>query len=532
MSASEFVAETQKYIDSRRKTLKQYLELLGNTPRNTEVSITQTKNDILSYIESNISHWATFSDTSSKFETYAAEFTESSIAGNTASEDIQKQNRNALATLGAIFATEPKAPHFLAKKTANEVESIMNTRQLLLSEIDDNISKLNTEINLIDGDWYSNFMDDTNSAKVQVDNAISNLLTVRSFINNQSAINDGELGLAKDRILSAVDHISKCDSSASITNILYYAEELDNKADELTEVDINAKAYVDNLIAFKAEFNNNSTGNNRFLGYVKEVSDHQYKELLSISKSMEAAIEKNSVAVTVNKSSDWIIQLMTIAGSINHSVVDYGASINDSSDADTILLDTFISSLDSSGRVIDSTIPNYIKNATGEARRLISNETSKINFNTFSSTVSTKVSDQNSVTATIKSDCRIYGPSEIESITEFLTFINNIDLDRAKSVLLSSRWASIFKLNDLSLDFPTVIAQLIGGFIDSIDDIELRERIKSLHYKIQADKRNRTVLGLTFDSLRQSAINNMNTTKMRELDELQAQLEIIDKKLS
>jgi hypothetical protein len=434
--------------------------------------------------------------------------------------------------MGAIFASDTTSPLYFAKKTTDEIELLSNQRLEILNNIVLNLEYLLGQVALIDDSWYSTtYNDDVSNALGDIEVAIPNLLTVKSHLYNKSILHTGELELAKSRVYSSVNYLKKLDTSASIYDLQYYLEELSSDASDLMSIDDNINTYIDNIKNFREEFNNNCVGAKRLTGYAREMVGHQYDQLVSVRDVIRESLKRDNLMMLFSHSKEWVSLLVTIAASMDNLEIDYAEIVNDDTHIDTSMLIQVINNFKLPSRTIDKEIIDMIFEIIAQVKKNMSTKLSISNLLALINTGKSHVDDDIVITENIISDCTTYSPTVVPAVDEIIIYINNLGLDRAKAVLVSSKWSDIFGLFDRNLSFPDIISDTILGFIDTVEDTELRSKILSLYYTIQAQKRTKNILGLTYDSVKKSAIDYLVNKKIKQNDGLMAQLDVISRRL-
>ena len=530
-TSTQFLTETQSYLDEQQSQLSTYLNSLERLSSGRDLALDLIKDKVLSNIEDISSNWTTYSDTGPSFTGYVDGYINGALDGTTADEDILQQNRRLLSTLGAIFASEPEAPAYMAKITSDELSSHLDDRAEILSRVSSTLTKVRNQIALLDSGWYGNYLINTENAKNDLDDAIGNILTARNSLYNTRSINDGEIDTARTKLISAVEYLAKEDADASLVDILHYIDQLELDIVALESIDTVVDEYVTNLKSFKTEFSANAQGSNRFFDYVREMTEAQYTEMNSVSKSMQAVMDIDYATLALTKSNEWIKKLTTIAASLQTTVVEYDASLNDDTNVNTIQLDTLISNLNESDRSLDTDIKDSINSVVGLIRRVVNIDYGQADVITEINTLTSTVNTQDSNTRRVILDCTGYQPSIIASINEYLRFLNNLNLDRARSILLSSNWGLVFRLDELNLTFSGFMSSLVTGLLSSMEDNELRNIVLSLYYKIRGYQRSKQIMALTFDTLKQKAINNIVDVRLNEILIMEAQLSTLARRI-
>lgn len=529
MSKESFISETQRYLDNRNAELNRSISVLQNISSGVDSAYGSLRSRLLDNIRSLVTPFGSYNDSSAVFESHVDGVVSEVLGGNSASEGGLRQSRGVISILGSILSTEKTTPHYLAKKTADDLTLKLQDRTSVLDDISYYLGRAKSEIALIDSSWYEDYLIDTTNALNDVNNAIENMITVRAFVHEQDAVNDEKIDLVKSNVSSAIGHLSRVNSPVSVLNITSYAEKLTALNARLALLDEEINVYISNLIEFKTSFNDSEDAGNRFISYVRESVEHQYNDLLSVKALMREVLNRGDSRLALEQAPDWIKRLSTIGALSDEQIIDFGESLNDSSNLETIKLDTLITQLGMTS--LNISISSDIEETIGLISRVINVAIDSTEVMSNIDSMITDVEVDTTASRQVIFDCSDYEPTPIEALDEFLRYIETLDLDRLKYVLLSSDWGQIFTLVENGLTHSEVISMFIVPFIDDIEDDELRNSILHLAYKMQSERRINRVKAITFDTAATHALNALRTGRVRELEQMTGQLETISRRL-
>jgi hypothetical protein len=131
----------------------------------------------------------------------------------------------------------------------------------------------------------------------------------------------------------------------------------------------------------------------------------------------------------------------------------------------------------------------------------------------------------------IINDSSAYTPTICPEVDEIIALTNSLGLDRAGEVLISSNWPNILSLNESNMSYSDIILSLLSVFINDIQDAEVKSILLSLYYRMQAQKKKKMLLGITFDTMREVAIKNLLTKKLASINYYSAQLSNVKDKI-
>lgn len=532
MSVENFLSESETYLKNRKSQLSKSLSVLENLASGSASTQSVLTSSVLDSVRSIISSYGNYNDTSQLFEPYVEEVVEDVLSGSSSDEQGQMMNRATIATLGSLLATETTTPHYLAKKTADILSIKLGDRDEILSSIKSSLENARAEILLIDDSWYSDFMNDTTSALNDVNNAIGNMLTVRSYVENYNSVNDTVIGFVKSNVSSAIGHLSRVNSPVSVLNLVYSINNIKDQITALEFIDEEINVYLENLKNFKTNFQEACNSGNRFIGYVKESAERQYSDLLSIRRSMKEVVDRGDSGVALRQAPDWIKQLSTIGSFSDTQVSDFCVDVNDSSNSETVKLENLISLINHPSRSLDLNIASEVLSTLGRIAQVtnISIDSTSV-IDDIDSTI-VLIDNDTTSTSVVTADLSDYDPNPVEALDEFISFIETIDLDRLKYILISSDWGRIFTLVENGLTHSEIISLFINPFINTIDDDEVRNMVLSLSFRIASERRINRIKSITFSTVKDMAVNSLRTGRIRDVEVMTGQLEQLRLRLS
>lgn len=532
---TQFIAEAQKYLDQSKSDTLQYVSILSRMSGNRQGAFELLFNKLMSLIKKNSNKVTNYTDTSASFDEYANYFTGEVINGTQYVDKSVQQNKKVFSTLGSIFASNTSAPLYFIKKTADELDYLSQSKIATMQSILATLLLIEQQLLKIESsssEWYSaNVLADTSSAANDINNAIGNLLVSESYAAAYKTTNLGELNLAKNRTLSAINYIAGNDSSAFMYDVEVYIESLERDTSSLETFDTKITDYVQNIQTSREEFPKMSSSNGKFGTYAQEAASAQRRELESVSRSMAAVIKTDNKLTAVAKTKEWVQKLATIAASIENTIVDYSEVINDDTHIDTAQLITYSANLSLPTRSINSTLVERIRLLINLIKQKLYVNTDIDTIIDLKNDITSSILEQNTYMGNIITDSSTYSPTVCPEVDEIIALTNSLGLDRAGEVLISSNWPNILGLNESNMSYSDIILSLLSSFINDIQDVEVKSVLLSLYYRIQAQKKKKMLLGITFDTMREVAIKSLLTKKLASIDYYSAQLSNVKDKI-
>lgn len=522
--SNEFVTESKKFIDNQITELKIYASSLKGSLSNRDLIISA----IVKILKAKI------------LERGDSGYTESSQDGLEAALNVlatqmyeddsfnpteESLGDASLALLGGLLAEESDSVFSFIREAASTAEESLATRDEMLESMKSRLVELNDLVAGIDSSWYDQkYISRLKSASSSLADADSDIQKI-IYKANLGKVDLDRVENCSDSVNDAVLFLNDKKTLKSIGDISYIIDSIRTDLDEFENIGNTCDQLLDGLRSSKEEFIKWSNASTRMLSFYKNTMLSVNDSLDAVKIAIDRTIDNGIDAEAANNVAQWINQLVACRELLDGSIIKMDTNISDPANENTILLDAMIDGVSSVPIPINLDLPGEIKEAISLAalkiHKDIDIEPLTVKIDGINSDIDSDLVKSGEVTYYTNA----YKPDPIDEARNFIALANELSQSNVEDLIMRSKWADIFMMGKEAVSIVGNLKGITKDLLTKITSETLKGKVLDIYFKIQAMHEVEALSSLTYDILKQSALDDVVNYKIPDLVSLGTELD-------